>query len=246
VLRYDEIGGMMVVEWFHAHVPYFTLYGDGTVVFQRLSNEPPGGAPGQPFAGEPLRIARLAPEQIQQLLEFALRDGGLAAARLRYDNPFLADGSTAVFTLNVNGAEKKVEVMGLGFDDQPGPDSAIKASMVGLAERLRDFDQGGTLASEPYVPERYRGVLFEAGPIEGVVPRPWPWAGVGADTFALPQDPNVLQTRTRELSPEEVAELGIDGSEGGIQGLYVTVDDAIYSVVVRPLLPDEPVLMGAG
>lgn len=246
VLRYDEIGGMMIVEWYHAHVPYFTLYGDGTVVFQRLNNQPPGGPPGQPFAGKPLRIARLAPEQIQQLLEFALRDGGLAAARLRYDNPFIADASTAAFTINVNGTEKTVEAVGLGFDAEPGPDSAIKAAMNGLAEQLRNFDQGGTLASEPYVPERYRGVLFEAGPIEGVAPRPWPWAGFGPDVFALPLDPNVLQTRTRELSPEEVAELGIDGSEGGVQGLYVTGDGVTYSVVVRPLLPDEPVLLGAG
>lgn len=246
VLRYDEVGGMMAVEWFHAHVPYFTLYGDGTVIFQRLNNAPPGGAPGQPFTGDVLRIARLAPEQVQQLLEFALRDGGLAAARLRYENPFLADGSTAVFTLNVNGTEKVVEVVGLGFDDQPGPDSAIKASMLGLAQRLRDFDQGGTLASEAYVPERYRGVMFESGPMEGVAPRPWPWAGFGPDDFALPRDPNTLQTRTRELSPAEVAELGIDGSEGGVQGLYVSVDDALYSVVIRPLLPDEPAVLGEG
>ncbi len=246
VLRYDEVGGMMVVEWFHAHVPYFTLYGDGTVIFQRLNNKPPGGAPGQPFTGDVLRIARLTPDQVQQLLEFALRDGGLAAARLRYDNPFLADGSTAVFTLNVNGTEKVVEVVGLGFDDQPGPDSAIKAAMHGLAQRLRDFDQGGTLASEAYVPERYRAVMFEAGPMEGVAPRPWPWSGIGPDDFALPRDPNTLQTRTRALSPAEVAELGIDGSEGGVQGLYVSVDDALYSVVIRPLLPDEPAVPGEG
>ena len=37
VLRFDEAGGFVPVEFLAAHVPYFTLYGDGTVVFVQAS-----------------------------------------------------------------------------------------------------------------------------------------------------------------------------------------------------------------
>ena len=43
------------------------------------------------------------------------------------------------------------------------------------------------------------------------------------------------------MSPDEIAELGITDAESGIQsGVAVTgPDNKLYSLVVRPLLPDE-------
>lgn len=244
VLRYDEAGGLMFVEGFHAHIPYFTLYGDGTVVFVPLDLDPPAFQPGQPIVAAPLRTVRLTPDDIQQLLVFALRDGGLAAAKLRYDNPLVADAPTAVFTVNAGGVSKTVEAVALGLEAEPGPDAAVKRALLGLAERLRDFDRGGTLESEVWHPERYRGVLFEAGGAEGLAVRSWPWAGFVPAEFVAPGNPNGLQVRARALSPDEVAVLGLPADASSAYSIYLDGDGVPYSLVVRALLPDEPVAPG--
>ena len=147
VLRYDSAGGFVPVEFLAAHVPYFTLYGDGTVVFVQNSTEtePPEDGIGR---SSPLRTGKLSEEQVQDLLEFALRDGGLAIAKAEYQNPLVADAPTTVFEINADGGRKTVSVVALGMEGEPGPDTAIKASMAKLGERLRDFDRGGTLSSD--------------------------------------------------------------------------------------------------
>jgi hypothetical protein len=239
VLRYDEAGGFVPVEFVAAHVPYFTLYGDGTVVY--VTNEAVTWEPDQPALGQPIRTARLSEDQVQSLLEFALGEGGLAVAREQYDNPMVADAPTAVFEVNAADDSKTVSVMALGMEGEPGPDTAVKASLAKLADRLRNLDAGGALGGQPYVPGAYRGVLMEAAGAQGVVVREWPWPDLAPSDFALPADPNVLQQRTRVLSPEEAAAVGVDGYESGIQsGLwYRGPDGLVYSFVLRPLLPDE-------
>ena len=240
VLRFDEAGGFVPVEFLLAHMPIFTLYGDGTIVFQGIAIPMVPPREGDPAVGQPLRTAKLSEEQVQALLEFALGDGGLAAARERYDNPFVADAPTAVFEIHAAGGSKTVSVVALGLDSTPNADSATLASLVRLAERLRNFDQGGTLPSAAYEPRLYRGVLLDAAGGVGRI-RPWPWPNLAPDDFALPEDPNTLQQRIRVLSADEAAMLGVDGHAGGIQaGLFMQGPDGIvYSLVLRPLLPDE-------
>ena len=48
----------------------------------------------------PLQTAKLSEEQIQDVLAFALGEGGLAAARPEYLNQMIADASTAIFTID--------------------------------------------------------------------------------------------------------------------------------------------------
>lgn len=238
VLRYDEAGGFVPPEFLAAHVPYFTLYGDGTVVF--VSSAPVEWQENKPSVGQAVRTAKLSEEQIQDLLEYALSDGGLAIAREQYDNPMVADAPTAVFEINADGDSKTVSVVALGMDAEPGPDTAIKTSLAKLAERLRDFDAGGSLASQPFVPEAYRGVLLESPGVQGVNVRGWPWPELTPADFKLPADPNVLQQRVRALTPEEAEAVDVVGFENGVQGgLYYRVDEVVYSFVLRPMLPEE-------
>ena len=240
VLRFDEGGGFVPVEFFAAHVPSFTLYGDGTVVFVRTSASAES-APNGPSTGQPLRTARLAEPQIQELLTFALSEGGLAIARDHYDNPGIADAPTAVFELHAAGDVRRVSVYALGLDTQPGADSAVKAALGRLASRLRDFDAGGALSSAPYVATAYRGVITDAGGGQGVAIRPWPWPSITPSDFRLPADPNAFQQLSRTMTPADAAVLGVEGFENGITGgLWLRApDDRVYSFVLRPLLPDE-------
>jgi len=238
VLRYDAAGGFVPPEFLAARVPFFTLYGDGTIVFVQTSAPP---KEGDISTGQPLRTARLTEAQIQSLIQFALDDGGLAIARADYANPMVADAPTAVFTINADNDSKTVSAVGLGHQQQPGPDSAVLERLATLADRLYDFDQGGSLASDAYVPAAYRGVLTEATGVAGVPVRDWPWPELTVSDFKLPKDPNVLQQATRTLTPDQVSALNVEGSQNGIAaGIWVRADNGkLYSLVVRPLLPDE-------
>jgi hypothetical protein len=240
ILRADEAGGFVPVEWMAAHVPYFTLYGDGRVVFVSSSTvvEP---SPDGVMTGSPLRTATLSEAQIQDLLMFALADGGLAAARADYQNPFVADAPSTIFEVHADGDSKTVTIVALGMEGEPDADTAIKAAFMKLAELLRDFDKGGSLGSAPYEPTAYRGVLNDASGAQGVKVREWPWPDLTPADFALPADPNTLQVRTRVLTPAEAAAAGVDGFEGGIVGgaFLRAPDGKLYSLALRPLLPDE-------
>ena len=240
VLRLESTGGFVPVEFIAGGVPSFTLYGDGRVVFQQTSIEPPMREDGV-FAGYPLRTAVLNEEQVQELLEFALSDGGLAVARDEYQNPLVADAPTSVFTINAENDSKTVMVVALGMEGEPGPDTAVLRQLNALGERLRDFDEGGTIATDPYEAPAYRGVILEQEGIQGVNTIAWPWDDIAPEDFTLPADGNALQQGTHTLTPEQAAAVGVEGFENGIMtGVYLTGPDGkIYSLVIRPLLPDE-------
>ena len=240
VLRYEDVGGFTPPEWQAARLPYFTLYGDGRVVFQQTTAEVPPRE-DTVFVGPPLRTALLSEDEVQELLEYALTDGGLAIARTDYQNPMIADVPTAVFTINAEDDSKTVSVVGLGMESQPGPDTVVLKQLATLGERLRDFDQGGTLPSEQFLAPAYRGVILEQQGIEGVPVREWPWVDIQPSDFAFPANPDALQQGTRTLTPEEAAAVGVPGFENGIMsGVYLRAPDGkVYSLVIRPLLPDE-------
>jgi len=238
VLRMEEGGGFVPIEFNATNVPVFTLYGDGRVVFQDANPIPPP-ANGGPTIHPPLRTAVLSEEQIQALLDFAITEGGLAVARERYDNPMIADAPTTTFTIRAGGVEKTVAVYALGLESEPGPDSSVKAALVKLAERLRSFDQGGALPSDPYQPQAFRGALWEVGPGVGA-PKPWPWTDLAPADFTAPAAPNGVGFPSRDLTEAQLEALGLGTPSGAVSGLTFTGPDGkVYGFAIRPLLPDE-------
>jgi hypothetical protein len=228
-------------EFLAAHVPQFTLYGDGRIVFVSSNEILPERNDGV-ITGQPVKTATLTEAQVQDLLEYALRDGGLGAARADYQNPLVADAPTAVFTINADGATKTVSVVALGMDDpQPNADTAIKKALGELGSRLRDFDAGGSLGGTPYEAAAYEGVLTAQDGLEGVQFRDWPWTDLTPADFTVPNDPNVLPQGRATLTPEQAAALGVDRYENGIGGgVYLRDDDGkTYTFVLRPVLPDQ-------
>jgi hypothetical protein len=239
ILRLDEGGGLMIRGGGATLVPPFTLYGDGTVVFRNPTLEPPP-AVGPVMVGNPMRTARLDEDQIQELLSFALTEGGLGVAKLQYDNPMLADAGTAIFTIRAGGLDKTVNVYALGLDDASTPDRPARAAFTKLSERLTNFDQNGTFATDVYVPGGYRGILLDTGGFPGEAPIEWPWDDIEPADFIGDEATGLPPTRV--MTAEELALLGIDGIEGGLQGMtLVDPEDSAktYSFGVRPLLPDE-------
>jgi hypothetical protein len=240
VLRIEEGGGFIRPEFLLTQGPIFTLYGDGTVIFRDNRAAPPESNDGIARA-LPYRTAKLTEQQIQVLLDQAINGGGLGIARANYDPGNVADVPATTFTLKAGGLDKTVSVVALGMDVKPGPDALTLTALAKLADRLRQFDQGGTFATDIYKPSRYRGTLWDSGVVPDAGPRAWPWPNLKPADFTAPADPNALTFPQRTLTAGEAAQLGISDLEGGLQQVSLKGRDGkVYSFALCPLLPDEP------
>ena len=242
VLRIEQGGGFVPIDFLATQAPGFTLYGNGVIVFQRTVTVFPQPDANGVLKAIPWRTASLDEGQIQELLEFALGRGGLGSARETYIAAGIADAPDTIFTVHAGGVDKTVVVNALGIDTQDGPDAVARAAFANLAKRLLDFDRGGTIGSDLYQPDRYRGVLTEHDAAPGIAVIEWPWPAVNPTDFrAGPNDGSGGPTLPhRTLNATEVAALKLADIEGGVQGLTVRgPDDKTYSFILRPLLPDE-------
>ena len=239
LLRYDEGGGFVPPSYSASMAPHFTLYGDGTVFFRNPALEIPP-MQGSVAVLNPFRTAKLSEEQIQDLLIFALGEGGLAAARPDYRNDMVADASTATFTVQAGGIKKTVSIYALGMDVQGLADAPARAAFAKLAQRLTDFDQGGAFATDVYAPASYRATLFESPGVVAPDVRAWPWDELAVTDFKPSADPTGLQFPHRTMTAEDLAPLKVSDYEGGFQNLVLTGPDGkLYTLSVRPILPDE-------
>lgn len=238
VILREEVGGGFVPIWFFAtQAPFFSLYGDGTVIYRDETAPLPEPEPDGVVRGHPFKIAKLTEEQVQELLRFALTDGGLAAARPNYEAGNVADAPTTVFVIRAAGLDKTVSVYALGIDVLGSADAPARAAFVRLDERLRSLITSGSLGGSIWVSDRWRGTLAEGGAAGQA--RAWPWPDVSpADFVADPASGLPLARRT--MSSAEVAALGLDGIEGGFHSLLLEGPDGKpYLLGLRPLLPDE-------
>jgi hypothetical protein len=240
VLRYDRGGGFMAPNSLVTEGPIFSLYGDGTIVFRDITALPPEAADGL-GRGLPYRTARLSEPQIQALLDFAINDGILGIARAQYLNNRIADAPTTVFTLHAGALNKTVSVMGLGIDaGEPGPDAPALNAMAKLADRLGNFNGGTGFESQAYMPDRYRALLLEAPMGGGPAPVAWPWPDIKPADFAVPADPDAISFPRRTITAADIAKLNLKQIEGGLLAIPVKAPDGkIYTLALRPLLPDE-------
>jgi len=231
VLRVEESGGFVPLEFLATSAPSFTLYGDGTVVFRDGQATPPDTV-GSVMRSVPFQTIKLDEEGIQALLEYALGPGGIGVAV----GPYMggtADVPSTVFTLNADGRQKQVSVTGLSADMHPN-DAVIITALANLAEKLRTF--GANIAGEAvYEPAAYRGVLSKVDQANGAVVD-WPWTDVKPADFTAGGNEFLL---TDTLTPAQIAALNIPQVEGGMLGLNLQKDNQLYSLAVRPLLPDE-------
>lgn len=238
LLRYEEGGGFVMPAFLATQAPIFTLYGDGTIIFRNPVADPPQPI-GSIYPADPFRTAKLSEEQVQATLAFALGDGGLGIARATYENNMVADAGTAIFTVDAGGIKKTVSVYALGIDVEGVSDAPARSHFKQLADRLADFDNGGSITTDVFTPANYRAILMDgaAAPDQ----KPWPWADIKPADFPFPADPNEFQMAQRVLTPADVEKLGLKDIEGGFQGMILVGpnDGKIYSLSLRPMLPDE-------
>jgi len=243
ILRMEEGGGFVPIEVAAGGAPIFTLYGDGRVVFKQLQETFPEAGPDGITRGVPWRTAQLDAGQTEELLTFALGQGGLGTARENYAEATLIDAGNTIFNIDAGGVDKTVTVAALGMEPTGGPDDADRASFAKLAERLRDFDEGGTISTDVYAPPAYRAILIETE-VDPAVPapssKPWPWPDLAIDDFTVGDGITGPTFPHRTLTADELAAMDVGDVTGGAQGLYVDGPDGkLYGVVIRPLLAEE-------
>ena len=239
VLRYEESGGFVPIEWFASSAPIFTLYGDGRIIFRDPRLDPlPNVGSVRPL--RPLRTARMNEDQIQALLGYALGPGGLGIARPTYPNDLVADASNAVFTVRAGGVAKTVTVYALGLESNGVPDIPARQGFLALRDHLVNIHQGGSIKTDVYAPDRYRAILQE-GQAGVPAPHPWPWPEIKVAGFVIDSAPTAVQLPARVLTVAEVERLGVTPYQGGFTGLPLTGpgDGKSYSLSLRPLFPDE-------
>jgi hypothetical protein len=231
VLRFEQGGGFVPVEFMATNAPSFTLYGDGTVVFRDPAAVPPELNDGV-FRSVPFQTVNIGEEGIQAILAEALGPGGIAIAQGPYQG-LGADFPTSTFTVFAGGQKKEVSVSGLSPEMHP-QNVGIVTQLARFADKLGGF--GKDVAAEaPYVPAAYRGILINADQAIGPV-LPWPWPGVKPSDFKAGANEFFM---TRAMTQAEVDELGIPQIGGGMNGISVSADGKIYTFALRPLLPDE-------
>ena len=239
VLRMEQGGGLMPIDAIASQAPTFTLYGNGVIVFQRKVGTFPEADASGVTHGIPWRTAKLDEDQMQELLEFATVQGALGTARDVYMGN-IADAPSTIFTLNAGGLSKVVTINGLSEATEPGPDALARTAFLKLANRLNDFDRGGSIDSDVYEPAGYRGVLMERDAL-GVVPKAWPWPTIKLTDFVDPNAANGgIRLPHRTMTPVDVDALGVKDVSGGLQGVVLKAPDGkIYGLTLRPLLADE-------
>lgn len=233
VLRMEEGGGFIQFGFLVTQAPQFTLYGDGTVIFQQVDRRE--GAFDQ--ARLPWLVGHLDEDGIQALLQFALSTGRLANAKENYENPMIADAGNTIFTLNAAGVQKVVNIYALFEVPDPNvPDKADRAGFSQLSAALKNFEnQDGLGDVVVYEPEVYRVILLEGFGEPAGAPLEWPWDDLTVDDFPAGDEPGGIA----HLDAEHVAKL-LEVPNGGHIGIWVEDPDGnLVQFGVRPLLPDE-------
>ena len=235
ILQADTVGGFVPPDFIVTNVPYFSLYGDGTVIIRPTEDRGRVMAPGQLPR---LLTAKMTEEQVQALLRFALGQGRLLDAKPYYPQNSCADCPATIFRINAAGIDKTVTVDALGIEE--GMDAPDRQGFAALADTLTTFEQralAGELGEVSlYDPSHYLVALFEAQPGQGEAIE-WPWPELTVDDWTSEGD--ATWRRDAILTREQV-EAVTEVPSGGAMSIFVEDDEGnLWSVALRPLLPDE-------
>lgn len=251
VLRVDYRGGFVPLEYLFTGFPPFTLTGDGRVIVP--------GAQIEIFPGPALpavNVRRLSEAGIQAVLNEVVRSGALGASvEYRGAQNFVADANDTIFTLHADGREVEVVVYALGALDPAGQNAGISAAEIAahgtlsrLSDRLMNLEAWLPASGwaetgwRPFQPEALRLLVrnADADPPDG--------SGIGNQLLDWPDnsDPATFgdptsagELRCGVVSGQEATDW-YQALTGANQLTRFVKDDHRYQVMVRFMLPDEP------
>jgi hypothetical protein len=242
VLRADQTGGFMAPASSAGRLPIASVYADGRVLV-----DGPVAAIYPGFAWPNVQVFDIGRDRVQELADHALAAGVAETDDLGM--PPLADVSTTRFTLVTATGTHVREVYGL--TEAVGlPDSGLTEEQEAARGELRDLldeltglaiQEAGDPPPESWTPTAVAALVrpYTASPedaAQGLVPEPVPWPGP-----ALPGRPiGPFPELTCVTAVGDEATAVIDAAQGAnMLTPWLSPDGSRWSVVFRPLLPDE-------
>lgn len=231
VVRVSSGGGFVPLDLSLGHLPEFTLYGDGQLIW--LDYE--GGS--SPTAALPaLRTTVLNGEQIQALLDRAAQ-AGILDGDIDYGTPNITDVGGTTVTVNVDGVQHSTSAYALGFDDVTLTDQQ-HAARDRLEGFIDDVSAAATQSAVPYAADAVAVFVFDYVPNDGgdTADPPaidWPFA----DLATIPGS-GTTSTPCFTLTGDEVVPAVELAADATVNTPWVASGEQ-YHLVFRPLLPDE-------
>jgi hypothetical protein len=238
IIRLTDGGGLAPLSYLLTHLPGFSLYGDGRIVVPGpVDTKYPG-----PLLPN-LRVLRITPEEIQRIVA-AADEAGLLGPDAHYDATNIYDAGTSVFTLIVDGKTHTVSAYAL-FEGGTVEDEATAAARArlmtfrGRIEALSDL-LGHQVTDEDYEltgMRVYVGKADETADPSGLTRQVVDWP--------LAIDPGTAGEQTTHVGLRCLALSGTDltaflaVARTANQLTIWRASGGRYSVMVRPLLPDE-------
>lgn len=242
VLRVEQGGGFVPIEYALRDVPLFSLYGDGRIVTTgpQIAIYPGPALPN-------LVVTRISDEGIQAILR-AARDAGLLGPDRHYDHPGIADVHTTTFTVVAEGSRHVISAYALGVDDATGliPEDEREArrKLSDFQAKLSDLrswlPQGSVGEESSFEFDELRIFVRQASwesPDEGLEQPEIEWpleeglAGFG-------QELNDLEFRCGSVEGASLATL-LPVVQNANELTPWRDGAELYGLVFRPLLPDE-------
>jgi hypothetical protein len=244
VLKVETGGGFVAPAAHFKEFPSFALYGDGRQVSQGPQIEIYPG-PALPN----LQVTRITEDGVQAILE-AAKAAGLLGPDRRYDFQTISDAPTTTFTTVAAGSRHVISVYALGEATGAGgqgiPPDELKArqALAGFLGKLGDLSswlpKGSVTEEGTYSPNELRIFVLDqnASPEPGLEQKAvdWPLAQPLA-SFGQPVASGP-EARCGSVSGEDLKTL-LPLVEKANELTPWQSGGTSYSLVFRPLLPDE-------
>jgi hypothetical protein len=242
ILRVAYEGGFVPYEYTLGSTPFWSLFGDGTLIVPGPQIEIYPG-PALPN----LTATPLSEEGIQAILE-AARDAGLMDGDANYGDQCIADATTTVFTTSADGTTTVVSAYALDVGEPSGTcgngkDAEARAKLAAFQAKLTDLGSwlpSGSVGTErPYDPTEMRVYVL---PYQGDADLPqdpidWPLEP-SLDAFGEPVRNAPAHTRCGVVTGEDLTALLAAAGKANALTPW-TSGGTEYHLILRPLLPDE-------
>jgi hypothetical protein len=242
ILRMAYEGGFVPYEYTLGSTPFWSLFGDGTLIVPGPQIEIYPG-PALPS----LTATPVSENGIQAILE-AARDAGLMDGDANYGNQCIADAATTVFTTSADGTTTVVSAYALDVGEPAGTcghdkDAEARAKLAAFQAKLTDLRSwlpNGSLGTErPYDPAEMRVYVlpYKADAELPQNPIEWPLEPP-LDVFGEPVQDAPANTRCGVVTGDDLTRLLAAANEANALSPW-TSGGTEYHLIFRPLLPDE-------
>jgi hypothetical protein len=242
ILRMAYQGGFVPYEYTLGSTPFWSLFGDGTLIVPGPQIEIYPG-PALPN----LTATQLSEDGIQAILQ-AAGDAGLLDGDADYGDQCIADAATTVFTTTADGTTSVVSAYALdvgepagtcGSDkdaDARGKLAAFQAKLTDLRSWLPDGSVGSERSFDP-TEMRVYVLPYQGDPELPQDPIEWPLEPP-LDAFGEPIPNAPADTRCGVVTGEDLATLLAAARDANALTPW-TSDGSHHQLIFRPLLPDE-------